>query len=116
MSGHDNSKSMGIGWVFLFAVILIAMYVIAKPASSQVAAAPQGCAKTAEIVKLLTGEYGETAAFAGISTTGTPVLIFTNPKTGTFTITMRQPGGITCMMTGGKNWTPVDQPKEGTDL
>jgi hypothetical protein len=44
------------------------------------------------------------------------MLIFSNPRTGTFTITIRRPGGITCLMTGGNSWTLVEQPKEGTDI
>lgn len=114
MSRYDNSRSVGVAWTILFALLLIAMYVLAVPAKSQVA--PQGCAKTKDINALLTGQYGEIPAFAGISKNGIPVLVYTNPKTGSFTITMRQRGGITCMMTGGTDWTAIEQPKQGTDL
>jgi hypothetical protein len=65
---------------------------------------------------MLKDKYGETPAVASITDDNAPMLIFSNPKTGTFTITIRRPGGITCLMTGGNSWTLVEQPKEGTDI
>lgn len=96
-------------------LLLICMYVIGTPARSQ--EAPKNpCAPTPNIIRMLNDKYGETPAVAAITEDNAPLLIFTNPKTGTFTITLRRPGGVSCLMTSGQSWTLVEQTKEGTDL
>jgi hypothetical protein len=115
MSGPDNSRSVGVAWAILFCLILIAMYVLAKPAHSQVTQRPS-CGATHEIEKTLTAEYGESPAFAAIVNGGGPMLVFTNPETHTFTVVMRKAGGISCLMAAGEDWTAIEQAKKGTDL
>ena len=114
MSNHDNSRSVGVAWAIFFAVVLIGMYLLATPARPQTP--PVSCGKTADIEKFLRSDYKETPAYVGVSQGGSPVLIFTNPEKQTFTVVMRKPNGVSCMMVAGINWTEVEQPKKGTDL
>ena len=106
------NTGQAVGYLVL-ALILIGMYLIAKPAHSQ--ATQAACSKN-EVIEALVKEDKQTPAVAALSGGGSPVLIFTDPKTGTFTITVRRPGGITCVIVAGTDWTGLDQPKEGTDL
>ena len=101
----------------LFLALLLAlMYVIATPSRSQVPPRQEPCGPTKNIVKMLHDKHGETPGTAAITDDNAPMLIFTNPKTGTYTITIRRPGGITCLLLSGKSWTPVEQEKPGTSL
>lgn len=110
----QDTHTFAMACLFL-ALILAVMYVIATPSRSQTA--PQNpCAPTANITKMLLDKYGETPGAAAITDDGAPLLIFSNPKTGTFTITIRRPGGLSCLMTGGNSWTLVEQEIEGTSL
>jgi hypothetical protein len=99
----------------ILAILLGCLYWIATPARSQTA--PQSlCGPTPNIIAMLFSKYGERPGIAGLTDNNIPVLIFTNPKTGTFTITIRRPGNMSCLMTSGTSWTPIEQPKEGVDL
>ena len=111
----QDRHTFAMACLFL-ALLLALMYVIATPARPQVAPRQEPCGPTKNIVKMLKEKYGETPSVAGITDDNAPMLIFSNPKTGTFTITVRRPGGVSCLMFGGNSWTLVEQEIEGTSL
>jgi hypothetical protein len=117
MSRDNNDSAVAIG-CFLLTMLMVIVFWLATLASPAPAQTPQQnpCAPSASIAAMLLEKYGERPAYAGIADNNTPTLIFTNPKTGSFTITIRRPGGLACLMTAGDSWTVVDQPKEGTDI
>lgn len=112
---EQDKHTFAMACLFL-ALLLALMYVIATPAKPQVPPPQTPCGPTKQMTDMLKAQFGETPAFAGLTDANSPVLIFTNPDTGTFSITIRRPGGVTCLMTAGDSWTLVDQPNEGTDL
>ena len=115
MSHHDNNDSAVAIGCFLLTMVMVIIFWLATAAAAQTP--PQNpCAPTANVTKMLKDKYGETPAVASITDDNAPMLIFSNPKTGTFTITIRRPGGLTCLMTGGNSWTLVEQEKEGTGI
>ena len=111
---EQDKHTFAMACLFL-ALLLALMYVIATPSRSQ-APTQTPCGPTKQMTAMLKTNFGETPAIAGMANGNTPVLIFTNPNTGTFSITIRRPGGVTCIMTAGESWTAVDQGKEGTNL
>ena len=111
---EQDRHTFAMACLFL-ALLLALMYVIATPARPQ-APTQTPCGPTKQMTDMLKTNFGETPAIAGMANGNTPVLIFTNPKTKTFSITIRRPGGVTCIMTAGESWTAVDQGKEGTNL
>jgi hypothetical protein len=115
MSHQSNDSAVAIG-CFLLTMVMVIIFWLATAAAAQATPQQNPCAPTANVTKMLKDKYGETPAVASITDDNAPMLIFSNPKTGTFTITIRRPGGITCLMTGGNSWTLVEQPKEGTDI
>lgn len=112
---EQDKHTFAMACLFL-ALLLALMYVIATPANTQVSPTQNPCGPTKQMTDMLKAQFGETPAFAGLTDANSPVLIFTNTETGTFTVTIRRPGGVTCLLTAGNSWTLVDQPKEGTDL
>jgi hypothetical protein len=97
-------------------VIAFWLATLASPAPAQTTAQKNPCGPSKAIAQMLLEKFGEKPAYAGVADNNVPTLIFTNPKTGSFTITIRRPGGLACLMTAGESWTVVDQPKEGTDI
>lgn len=94
---------------------LALLFVIGTPAHSQ--EAPQNpCAPTSNVEAMLKKQYGETVAQVGIMEGDIPVVIYANPQTQTFTITIRREGGVSCFMGGGSSWTAVEQVKPGVGL
>jgi len=114
MSHQSNDSAVAIG-CFLLTMVMVIIFWLATAAAAQ-APTQNPCGPTKQMTDMLKANFGETPAIAGLTDGNTPILIFTNPKTGTFSITIRRPGGITCLMASGESWTPVDQGKEGTDI
>lgn len=91
------------------------LFVIGTPAHSQ--ETPQTpCGPTAKVESVLKEKYGETVSQVGITEGDIPMVIYSNAQTGTFTITIRREGGISCFMVGGSSWTAVEQDKPGVGL
>ena len=75
------------------------------------------CGRTDQIEAFIKGE-GETPVGAGVTSSGLPLFVFTNPETNSFTIALRRPDGITCLLIGGQGYTviePAPPKKPGKD-
>jgi ABC-type enterobactin transport system permease subunit len=77
--------------------------------------APQPCGPTGTVEARISKQYGESLVGAGIVPGG---VLFTtaNPETGTFTIMLRRPDGVTCVMMGGTGYAFQEPKKPGVDL
>lgn len=108
----DSAAAIG---VFLVTMLMVILFWIVTPAHSQ--EAPQNpCAPTANIEAMLKEKYGESVSQVGILEGDIPVVIYANPETKTFTITIRRAGGMSCFMGGGTSWTAVEPDKPGVGL
>lgn len=81
------------------------------------AAAPgpgrSACGDRGKIAAALARTYEETVTARGISARGALVEIFSS-KRGTWTLVVTVPGGPSCLVAAGRDWTgniPVDKPK-----
>lgn len=103
--------------VILLGAFLLALYLGAR-AHAQTAPELQ-CAPTAKLEKNIGERYGETLAAVGMLAPDDSVMtILANGKTGTYTILLRRPGGVSCILFAGKAFTlvPLDKAVPGTDL
>ncbi len=71
----------------------------ASPASAQMA-----CGKHTEVVKLLEGNHQERRSAMGLSANGKLIELYTSTE-GAWTLLVTSPGGPTCLMTAGRDWT-----------
>ncbi len=92
---------------------LVAFLLCLAPVASSAQQAP--CGPTGAVEKRIHDQYGETIAGAGMSQ-GNAVFTLVNPTTGTWTILMRRPDGMTCVLMGGTGYAMQDPIKPGTDL
>lgn len=65
--------------------------------------AQQVCGSRDAIVKRLADVHGENRRAAGIAANGNLIEIFA-AKSGTWTVMVTQPGGITCVVAVGDHW------------
>ena len=72
---------------------------LAAPASAQTA-----CADRAAIVKRLAEKYGESVQGLGIHNNNGVIEIYVSEETGTWTILITTPNGMTCLMAAGQSW------------
>lgn len=73
------------------------------------------CGDPAKIIGHLVGKYGERPVGAGIMSGTDPMMIYANPKTGTFSIVVRRSNGMACLVMGGTGYAVLDPGKEPTD-
>lgn len=95
----------------LFAALL------AAPVAAQQAAAPSAapnaapnaaplsaCAPRAAVVAQLERKYGETRRGAGLQNRGAVTEVFASATTGTWTIIVTRPDGLSCAVAAGEAW------------
>ncbi len=68
--------------------------------------APQ-CAPRDQVLPVLQQKYGESRRGIGLVGTAQVMEIFTNPETGTWTITASLPDGVMCLVASGKHFESV---------
>lgn len=75
------------------------------------------CADRKLIVDRLSTKYGETRQSAGLNQNNGMVEVFASSDTGTWTILVTMPNGMSCLMAAGKAWqgetASVALPDEG---
>ncbi len=67
------------------------------------------CALREQIVEKLTGTYDEALTATGLQNAESLVEIWTSKESGTFTILVTRPNGISCVVSAGEHWTPVER-------
>jgi len=106
---------MKIGtWIAVILVVVGALILIAKEVSAQTS----GCAQREQIVERLQSKYGETRQRMGLDNSNRIVEVFASDETGTWTILVTSPSGMSCLLAHGQSWTefePEIKP-EGTAL
>ena len=90
--------------LFLIASLV---FILAFPASAQ----QPRCLPHDAVVKTLNAKHGEVLTIRMLSSDGRLVEIFVNHETETWTVVSVFPGGKTCPMGAGTNYTVVDTPK-----
>ena len=68
------------------------------------AARQQPCGPHGQILRTLAERWGESPTGMGIVANGFVVEFVTNAGTGSFTVVLTQPGGVTCVVMAGENW------------
>ena len=66
-------------------------------------AAPQ-CALRPQVLETLAQKYGETRRSMGIAADQTVMELFASAETGSWTLTVTLPTGMTCLMAAGQNF------------
>lgn len=95
----------------LAALMLAAM---ACPAAAQlVVTLPR---QTPALMEKALSKYGESTIGAGIDPQQRPVTLQVNPKDGSFSVLMRAPPGVICLVAAGKGWTAVEPTTAGQGL
>ena len=91
-----------------------ALLVAAGAASAQSAS---NCAERALVLERLASTYGETRQSVGLGASNSVVEVFASIDTGTWTITVTLPSGVTCMVASGQAFERLDEdlPPQGRE-
>ncbi|WP_299878215.1 hypothetical protein [uncultured Sulfitobacter sp.] len=77
----------------------------------------RNCAPRAAVVERLAEGYGETRQSIGLGANNAVVEVFASDETGTWSITVTAPGGLTCLVASGQSFEKVAEvlPADGND-
>lgn len=75
------------------------------------------CAPREAVVERLSEGYGETRQSIGLGANNAMVEVFASDETGSWTITVTAPGGLTCLVASGQSFEEVTDalPAKGND-
>ena len=79
------------------AALLAAPFIVATPASAQMY-----CSDRASIIEQLENRYGETRQSMGLQQGRGLVEVWASEETGTWSIVVTSPQGVTCLMAAGE--------------
>ncbi|MGV6805169.1 MAG: hypothetical protein ACWA49_13285 [Ruegeria sp.] len=71
-------------------------------AAQQVQAQSPNCAPRPDVLQRLAETYGETRRGIGVARQGSVMEVFASDDTGTWTITVTLPDGLTCLVAAGE--------------
>ena len=96
-------------------MLIAAAMLLAAPAHSQ---SNRNCAPRPVVLERLAEGYGETRQSIGLGAQGAVVEVFASIETGTWTITVTMPTGVTCLIASGQAFEPLigDPPPSGKPL
>lgn len=77
----------------------------------------RNCAPRDAVVDRLAEGYGETRQSVGLGSNNAIVEVFASSETGSWTITVTMPGGLTCLVASGQSYEAVADalPAKGKD-
>ena len=84
----------------------VASFVLPLAAQAQ----GQNCGNRELVVERLTSKYGESRQSIGMAPKGRVVEVFASLETGTWTITVTSPNGVTCLVTSGQSYEDINEP------
>ncbi|AYE87421.1 hypothetical protein [Sulfitobacter sp. D7] len=95
----------------LTAALLFGMACTGPPAWAQALA----CAPRAALAAQLETDYGEILSARGLQNPDALLEVFASQKSGSFTMLISRPDGISCILSTGTHWMvePVVPPKKG---
>jgi hypothetical protein len=95
---------------------LLATALIALTATTATAQ-PRNCAPRDTVIERLASTYGETRQSIGLGERGMVIETFASADTGTWTITVTTPNGLTCLVASGQSWEELAEtlPPKGND-
>lgn len=74
------------------------------------ATAQEICDNRKKILRHLEQNYGETPKALGFAATGGRIVELFTSDTGSWTLIISAPIGISCLMANGENWQPAPSP------
>jgi len=93
--------------------VAAAIYLVA---TTEVAAQARGnCAPRDAVIERLAERYGETRQSVGLGANNAVVEVFASDETGSWTITVTSPNGLTCLVASGQSFEEVAEALPASD-
>lgn len=98
--------------------VLIAAAAIVLIGTTDIAAQGRNCGSRDAVVTRLADGYGETRQSMGLGTNNAVIEVFASDETGSWTITVTQANGLTCLVASGQGYEQLADalPPKGDDV
>ncbi|KIC26280.1 hypothetical protein [Leisingera sp. ANG-M6] len=96
---------------FALPLALAAVTMAAAPAAAQ----SRNCAPRDAVIKRLAEKYGESRQSIGMGQQGMVMETFASADTGSWTITVTTPNGMTCLVASGQSYEVLAEALPNTD-
>lgn len=90
--------------------------VLALGLAASAAAQGQNCGERKAVIARLADGYGESRQSIGMAPQGRVVEVFASLETGTWTITVTMPNGMTCLVASGQSYENLDEALQPTGV
>ena len=88
---------------------LAAAAALVLAATTDVAAQARNCAPRDAVLQRLSESYGETRQSIGLGSNNAVVEVFASDATGSWTITVTRPDGVTCLVAAGQGFEQLSE-------
>lgn len=95
----------------IFGALLIGWGAFSSSAQAQTM-----CGERSTVVASLEKTYSETPVSMGLASNGAVIEILASAKTGTFTIILTRPNGLSCVMAAGESWEDLPKRLAGAKI
>ena len=97
---------------------LVAAATLSTLSLSPAQARQNNCAPRDLVLERLADRYGETRQSMGLGANNAVIEVFASPDTGTWTITVTTPNGVTCLVASGQAFEELAEalPAKGSDV
>ncbi len=92
-----------------FKTLVTCFGMVAMTASVASAQNARNCAPRDAVVDRLASGYGESRQSMGLGANNQVVEVFASDETGTWTITVTMPNGMTCLVASGQSFERLDE-------
>ncbi len=82
---------------------------LAAPLPGQAETPQRNCAARSAVIERLGEQFGESRQSIGLGTNNSVVEVFASASTGTWTITVTLPNGLTCLVASGHAFEQLDE-------
>lgn len=99
----------------LFKVLCAGLGLILVTVSASSAQTARNCAPRTDVVERLASKYGESRQSMGLGANNAVVEVFASAESGSWTITVTTPAGMTCLVASGQHFEELAEalPPEG---
>ena len=107
----------GIAMKLILSLLLIGVSLFwngISKADAQTVLRPQNCAPRDAVLKFLAKSYGEIQQSQGLGANNAIIEVFASDTTGSWTITVTMPSGLTCLVASGQAFESLTKPQPPT--
>lgn len=98
-----KERRRGEGWFVVLVTVIAMALAVGLIAMTKSAQAQAMCGERSAVLGNLEKMYSETPVSMGLSGNGAVIEVLTSPS-GSFTIILTRPNGLSCVMAAGENW------------